>query len=423
MTEPDVRFLTGGEIHFRNADAAISGVPSAALFVLLVLHHREPLSREYLASVLWPDVDAATARQRLRMALLKMRHQLGGDFQAKLKATKDNICLLLKPEDCDITLFEQVSSSDGLPVRLSAIELYAGDLLTRFPEVSESFGSVLRKHRSELRSRYFSLSHSFLEDAEEAGENDLVKRALQAALRVAPTSAEFVARALRFYGRIKSLQMVEETFATYKMSLKDELDAEPDQSIVELHGKVRKLIAEDEPTLGAEPQIHAGLVPDAAQSIPPAPDKNSPRRRASQPYLLVIGVIFLLALSFVIFRSFQTAAEPVFVLERFELIEADCSTHNPARIFDRAVQNAFLDVKDAVVVLSGADQLDGDERKAVYLVKRRASCEDQTTRGALTILRKSSGEVVFVSRYDVSGLNEADLVSVISKDLERVDFR
>lgn len=423
MKEPKVRFLTGGEIKFQGRTDPITGASSAALFVLLVLNRQEALSREYLASVIWPDRDAATARQRLRMALMKLRHQLEPGLAENLKATRDSIRLQLETEDCDFSLFEKMASSDSQERRLQAIELYAGDLLSRFTEVSEIFDTVIRSQRADLRARFFALCHSCLEKAGKAGNDELFERVLQAALRIDPTSAEFVITALRHYGHTRQLQLIDETFDIYETALANELDEAPDQSIIALREEMLKSAKQSKgPTLFSNETTAQTRAPLTGME-PSDPENPVGRRKINQRRVLIIGVFCILAAIGVALGIFRKKPAPVFIFEQPDVADSDCSVSSGARYFESAVQKAFLTVEDAVVLLSGADQFDFEEPKKAYLVEIRATCEGTKVRGSLTISRKSNGEVLLVGRYDLSDVSESEYTSMVISDLESVTFR
>lgn len=422
MKEPNIRFLTGGEIQIRGRIDAVSGVNSAALLIMLALNRQEVLSREYLATVIWPDADAATARQRLRMTLLKLRSQMMPELGEKLAATKENICLQIEPEDIDVAIFEKLAASDRPEHRLQAIELYRGDLLSRFPEISESFDIFIGHHRSDLRTRFVMLCRSFLEASDPTVNDEFVEKALKAALRIDPTNPEFVASALRFYGRIGSMQLINECFETYQRAIAHELDEEPDPKIIALRKELMNSDKNTEATTRSIERPGTTSERTAPHAEPPYKENSLILTKLNRKHSVIIGLVCILAALAVYWATFRTKTDRIFILERPEISTPECATSDVTRNFESAVQQALLGIKKSVVVMSAEHRLDANELGTEYVVERLAICDGVNSRGTLTVSRKTNREVLFVRRYNLHGGSEKDLVHVIASDLDQISF-
>ncbi|MBV9111832.1 MAG: AAA family ATPase [Hyphomicrobiales bacterium] len=121
-----------------------------ALLVRLALNLGQPLSRAYLANLLWHDVDERQAQDSLRHALSTLRKALhpGG---ADILRTHSGVELDGAAIVTDVAHFRGCIAA-GTPAGLTeAIKLYGGDLLADFSVNAEPFEGWLRAERERLR--------------------------------------------------------------------------------------------------------------------------------------------------------------------------------------------------------------------------------------------------------------------------------
>lgn len=116
---------------------------AASLLAYLAYHLPQAHPREALLEMLWPEVEPATGRNRLRMALTFLRHPLeppGVPAGAVLIADRTSVRLNPLAVTTDVSEFQtalkQVSSAESNEERArhltQAIELYYGELLSGF---------------------------------------------------------------------------------------------------------------------------------------------------------------------------------------------------------------------------------------------------------------------------------------------------
>ncbi len=121
-----------------------------ALFVYLALHPHQPISRDTLAALLWPDAPADKAAHSLRQALSLVRRTLKTpQAPAPIKSSRDDVLFVATPEVwVDVLAFEQQIS----PEPDAVIDLYRGDLLAgvRLKAAAE-FDDWLAAKREQLR--------------------------------------------------------------------------------------------------------------------------------------------------------------------------------------------------------------------------------------------------------------------------------
>src|SRR5438105_12184631 len=99
------------------------------LLALLVLRADRDVSREWLASALWPDSDESTALANLRRSLNDLRHALGSEARCLLSPTPLALRLDLSDAWCDLLLFDAMLARGDEPSLQEAVALYRGPLL------------------------------------------------------------------------------------------------------------------------------------------------------------------------------------------------------------------------------------------------------------------------------------------------------
>lgn len=422
MTVPPVRLLTGSEVQLGPDANGISGTYAAALFVALALAPGETLSREYLATLLWPDADPASGRQRLRMSLLKLRSQLSPQLAGSLAATKDAIRLQLTDEDIDLHLFERLARSGEPPDRLRAIELYKGNLLERFPEVSETFDEFLRSRRATSRDAFLATSLQALTDAARNEDAARFETVFQRALSIEPTNTDIVREALVFFGANGSARRVLEIYDRYEIALGRDLDVLPEASIRDLRDRMRaKAIAVSEQSSEAETPL-----PKTEPAGPGAPVGIA--RRQAGPWtgyaasMAVTAIVVLLTVGFYL-GWFSRNDGPVFMLQPLASDTTGCRDSATVRSFERASQDALLAVPGAAVLLTLPQGQDAGRYESLLLVGRSVTCEGETARGSITVARAESGEVLMVRRYDLQTNINGALTARIGADVQEALLR
>ncbi len=137
-----------GTGHAYYAEQPLPGFPGRQpwlLFCYLLLHRRQPLSRERLAAVFWGDYSTSTSRKHLRNALWRMRRALqsaGACPDDYLRINDDSVSfspsgrysLDIEKFETIITSYQHLSGPELTPdmaLQLEqAVDLYTGDLLT-----------------------------------------------------------------------------------------------------------------------------------------------------------------------------------------------------------------------------------------------------------------------------------------------------
>jgi DNA-binding SARP family transcriptional activator len=120
------------------------------LLAYLLLHRNEPIARQSLSFILWPDESEDSARANLRRHLHWLRHSLPAPPTDHPWLLSDAKSLQWNPAAdyfLDVAEFEHLSAVDeGLS---QAVELYQGDLL------SDLYDDWILNERERLRDRFF----------------------------------------------------------------------------------------------------------------------------------------------------------------------------------------------------------------------------------------------------------------------------
>ena len=143
-----------------------SALPRASsLLAYLLLHRDQPISRDRLGTILWPEESESQSRANLRRHLYDLRRTLPPDPPGTpwmLAETKTLQWNPLAPSWLDVAEFERRAA---LPEeRQGALDLYTGDLL---PEVYDDW---IFFERERLRSQFFSLLEDLVESKRQAGD-------------------------------------------------------------------------------------------------------------------------------------------------------------------------------------------------------------------------------------------------------------
>lgn len=195
-----------------------------ARFSTLLLHAGNPVSRDFLAFLFWPDTDQASARKRLRMTVHNLRRGLGPDLSARLVAEADTLAFRTAPDTVDLDLFEaRATASDPL----DALALYGGHLLAKFPSMSGEFDALLAGRRESCAVMALSLAHRAMLAAAEAGDLPGFAVGHQRAVALDATSAETCRMAMDFYARCGRPERIEECFHAYAGALMAEIGVPP----------------------------------------------------------------------------------------------------------------------------------------------------------------------------------------------------
>ena len=178
---------------------------AAAVVKLLALEPTHRLHREQVLEALWPDLDAETGANNLRVALHHARQRLTeagappGSF-----LVRDGESLLLGPTEgvwVDVDAFDGAVArawrADDPAAAEAALERYAGDLLPEDP-----YDEWAERRRAGLRASSLALLARLARLAEQRGDLDRAVAAQQRILAVEPAKEEAHAALLRLFSLV-----------------------------------------------------------------------------------------------------------------------------------------------------------------------------------------------------------------------------
>ncbi|MEM7069966.1 MAG: BTAD domain-containing putative transcriptional regulator [Pseudomonadota bacterium] len=162
----------------------------------LALSGRNGVSRNMLASWIWPDRGVAQARSSLRQALAAIRKALPDCFQqGSVAGTAEHLQLICDTPDVDIFAFEQAAESHDLAKQLHALMLYCGPLLDGI-NLTEPLEQLVLPQREHFRSMALQLLDTLSQDAEIAREQAQTLEAVAAIILQSDPAAESAHRGL-----------------------------------------------------------------------------------------------------------------------------------------------------------------------------------------------------------------------------------
>ncbi|MBI4544110.1 MAG: winged helix-turn-helix domain-containing protein [Gemmatimonadetes bacterium] len=303
------------------------------LLALLALAPNRTLSRDKLLAYLWPERDAAHARDLLSASVYALRQPLGAEL---LFSEGDDLRLNAALLTSDVAAFESAVRRGELE---AAAALYRGPLLDGFfLSNALEFERWAEAQRDRLAAVYASVIEQLAGVAESAGDAAAAARWWRRLAAHDPYSSRVALRlvsALEAAGeRAAALQQA----AAHTALLREELGIEPPLELANLAGRLRALPPPPPlpPAPGGPPMLAAAAAAPAATPAFPAPSPapapplapgSLPLRRR-RAWLAGLALLLLVAAlgGRALWRGRASPLEPGTVaLLPFELAAADAS--------------------------------------------------------------------------------------------------
>ncbi len=238
--ETQLRFMGGFDL--RDTEGAQVRLPtrkSLALLAVLAQSGGQRMTRDRLATLLWPRSEDTQARASLRQELAVLRKALAGSGLPRINADKDALSFHMSGRQLDTARLNALAQSDRTSDLRNVAELYRGEFLAGLAIRSTRFDEWLWIERQQLRDAAIAALTRLLQIDRRSGTPDDVLATAQALLRADATNETAylgLMEALRTCGRRTDALKYYQRFCGV---LRRELDADPSDAIANLAEEIR----------------------------------------------------------------------------------------------------------------------------------------------------------------------------------------
>lgn len=292
-----IRMLTGDDL-LVEAPVPVQwqGRTSRALFALLALHPGEPVSRDRLAGLLWPESDQKAALGSLRMALHSLHGVLDPVAPDLIRAANESIMLDVERQAIDWALFEILCARPDAESRLKALELYRGDLLATFPAPSEAVTELLREKRERLREIAIETGLVLITTFEGTGEQDQIRSIVHKILSIEPANEPAHRTMMRAHATAGDKAAALRQYEQCCEALKEQYEVGPSVETIALRNEIVEEQAREPPK--PDEQNGESASDEAVLVVPPSRQCKRPvwRRFAPAAFAFVMLALVLAAI-------------------------------------------------------------------------------------------------------------------------------
>lgn len=237
----DLSFL--GTFHVTLNHEPLTSFRSAnnqGLLAYLALHSDQPVPREVLAALLWPDEPADDAHNNLRQSIYRLRQLLGdretGDI-SYLLVTRQAVQFNPRSDySLDVSRFMHAIESRHLD---AAVAAYSGELLPGFTCNSLEFENWLRVEREQLHRLALEAMFESARDHLAAGRLDKAKATAGQQLALEPWREPAHRQLMQAYALAGDRAAVLAQFETCRKILRKELDSDPSTETIALLEEIK----------------------------------------------------------------------------------------------------------------------------------------------------------------------------------------
>lgn len=262
-----------------------------AILALLVANAGRPITRDKLIALLWPERDADSARNLLKVNLHELRKELG---EGAIRSTGDQLSIDSAEISCDVTDFlNAIARGD----HACAAACYTGPFLDGFYlKDAAEFERWAESERARLAQLYAQTLEQLAATAQSSGDHDAVVRWRRAQANLDPYHPEVAQRlveALATSGDHAGAIKVAESFATRR---RDDLGISDDGGLITLARTLTTVYTPSSPPRALE------RASDPVVDVPAvAPRAN--RVRTAIGVFAVVGIAIIAAGSTILRRN------------------------------------------------------------------------------------------------------------------------
>jgi DNA-binding SARP family transcriptional activator len=233
---------TLGGLSIVGPDGASTGLAprrrALALLTLAASSTKDGISRDQAMGLLWPELDAANARNNLKQTVFAIRHTLGVDV---FDSTTPNLRLDARQIAVDLHHFERALA---VGAHDDAVADYAGPFLDGFflPNLIE-FERWVERVRQRLALGYARALESLAVKARLGGDMAAAVHWYRRLVGHDPLSTTSVLGLLSTLAEASEPLEALEVYRLHRKLIKEEFDAEPDRKLVSAAERVRQRLS------------------------------------------------------------------------------------------------------------------------------------------------------------------------------------
>jgi predicted ATPase/DNA-binding SARP family transcriptional activator len=203
------------------------------LLALLILHRGQPLARDFLAGLLWPDSQERLARYSLRQRLTELRHALGEQAARLVSPSPRTLSLDLEGVFADVLAFDAAARRIDRASLMEAVGLYRGPLL------EGCYEEWILPERAAREQAYLGALETLAQAAMETGTPGEAARLLRRAVLVDPLRESAHRGLMQALAADGDYAATVQVYRELRLYLHRELHAEPDPETKALYERLR----------------------------------------------------------------------------------------------------------------------------------------------------------------------------------------
>jgi len=209
-----------------------------ALLAYLALRPGQPLPRETVVALLWPDVDPAEARHSLRQTLTVLRRDLAPLRWPAALLGGEALCLPAALVRADVAAFERLARSAEARRLERAGAAYRGDFLEGLVTGEEAFDGWLAGERDRLRAGAIHALDGLVAIYLKTGAAERAARAATRLLALDPLREDVHRLLMRLHARGGRRAAALRQYQVCASALRRDLDVAPEDVTVDLYREI-----------------------------------------------------------------------------------------------------------------------------------------------------------------------------------------
>jgi DNA-binding SARP family transcriptional activator/TolB-like protein len=227
-----------------------------ALLALLASAGGQPISRDKLIALLWPESSPENARHSLADSVYVLSRELG---VSPVVAVGNGLRLDPAVVSSDLAGFEEAVGSGNLE---RAVGLYKGPFLEGlYIREALEFEEWLDQERARLERALCQALERLAREAMAGGRPKEAARWLHRLVEHEPYGGRVVARLMEALAASGDLAGALQQAASHAVRMRQELDADPDPAVVEMEQTLRARRTEEAPPVSATARVESSLPP------------------------------------------------------------------------------------------------------------------------------------------------------------------